>query len=104
MATYAIETIRELIPNWDRLSRPARIAALDDVADSDVEQLTTSTACLELGGDQSAVAWVVTHLEHRDNIIFPAEQISSGWHGLKSLLVVVGIHARFSGGSPFFSR
>jgi hypothetical protein len=31
VATYAIETIRELIPDWKRLSRPERIAALEHV-------------------------------------------------------------------------
>jgi hypothetical protein len=31
VATYAIETIRELIPDWKRLSRPERIAALEDL-------------------------------------------------------------------------
>ena len=31
VATYAIETIRELIPDWDRISRLERIAALEDL-------------------------------------------------------------------------
>jgi len=42
---YAIETIRELIPNWDRLSRPAGITALDDVeADSEFSPHNISTS------------------------------------------------------------
>ena len=59
------------------------VLGIKDIAYTEIVEFPTSASCLKLDSKQCLIAWISSCFNHRQNVIFPKQQISLTRNGIK---------------------